>query len=192
MSENNNSEKNIADETINSENDLENTISKKNDSENTDSKTVPLAVLMAERKKGQEISKELAKLKEENENQKKKELEEQGKYKELLDEANEKLQAVNLKAQKWDAYQESKTAQIKEKMGDKWKESYKELPLQDLEDLAKVVIPPKIPDTDTGKPNNASQVTLTEEEKKRALEMFPGQEKEEAFKAYVDIKKPGG
>ena len=70
--------------------------------------SVPVAALIAERKKRQEIETRLAEIEAKNQETLKKELEEQGKFKELLSEREKELEAAKTKASAWDEYQTSR------------------------------------------------------------------------------------
>lgn len=101
-----------------------------------------LAELKSERKKRQEFESKLSDYEKQQEEARQKKLEEEGKLKELLEERDKKLKELEPDANAFRDYRTSRIETAKEKLGDKWKDSYSSLPLQDVEDLINLVSEP--------------------------------------------------
>lgn len=101
------------------------------------------------------------------------------------------LNSVKGEADNWKKYKESRIESVKKEMGDKWRESYANLPLEDLEALPATLAPPKVPDTDGGGGKEDAKTVsknLTAEEKAKARMMNVSDE----TYAYLKIKKEKG
>ena len=75
----------------------------------------------------------LTKIQADKEDSHKKELEKQGEYKTLLSETELKLEAANIKAVEWDAYQEVTRKRLIEQFPEEDRDIYEGLPLEKLE-----------------------------------------------------------
>lgn len=84
-------------------------------------------------KKLQDKLDEVAKTKEK---EKKEALEEQGKYKELYEETLKKVNEYEPRVNEYNEYQNTKRETLKNKLGDKWIDSFSSIPLKELEVLA--------------------------------------------------------
>jgi len=181
------------------------------DTPNSDVKTVPLADLIAERKKRQDFQKELDAIKQKQKEADEAKLLEEGKLKEVLSAKEKEFDAIkqkqkeadeaklleegklkevlSAKEKEFDEYKKSieqdlKLASefkefqtkrrdvIKEKLGDKWVESFSNIPLTDLEVLSeKLSVVPNAVTTNNGTGAGANSVTLTATEKAEAERM---------------------
>lgn len=84
-------------------------------------------------KKLQDKLDEVAKTKEK---EKKEALEEQGKYKELYEETLKKVNEYEPRVNEYNEYQNTKRETLRNKLGDKWIDSFSSIPLKELEVLA--------------------------------------------------------
>ncbi len=119
-----------------------------------------------------------------------------GEYEKVINESKNKLSELEKelgtyksKAESWDKYLTTKQESLKEKIGDKWKDSYANLPLEDLEDLAETFKPsPAIP-TDDGKGISKTKIELDANQKKERDLMFASVTDEETrTKYYIEAR----
>ena len=149
------------------------------DTPNSDVKTVPLADLIAERKKRQDFQKELDAIKQKQKEADEAKLLEEGKLKEVLsakekefDEYKKSIEQDLKLASEFKEFQTKRRDVIKEKLGDKWVESFSNIPLTDLEVLSeKLSVVPNAVTTNNGTGAGANSVTLTATEKAEAERM---------------------
>jgi len=149
------------------------------DTTNSDVKTVPLADLIAERKKRQDFQKELEGIKQKQKEADEAKLLEEGKLKEVLsskekefDEYKKSIEQDLKLANEFKEFQTKRRDVIKEKLGDKWVESFSNIPLTDLEVLSeKLSVVPNAVTTNNGTGAGANSVTLTATEKAEAERM---------------------
>lgn len=83
-----------------------------------------------------EVKDKLRGYEEDEKKRKEAELTEVDKLKAQVSDAQKQLEAAQGKAQEWDKYQSDKKDAIKAGLGDKWDDSYKNLPIEALEKLA--------------------------------------------------------
>lgn len=152
-------------------------------------KTVPLAELINERKKRQSLETRIADIERLDAESKEAKLKEEGKIKELLAAKENELKVLQPKVQEFESYRQSKVEQLKLQIGDKWKDSFANLPLADLETLTETLKPPiKVLDVDKGASiPQSTNVQITEEQKKEALTMFPYASEKDAIKWFNEI-----
>jgi len=140
--------------------------------------------------KVEEYETELKKIRDAENKSKEDKLKEEKKYQELLDQKEKELESLKPKVEQYESYINSERESYKEKLGDKWLDSFSKLPLTDLRKIAETLIPVKTVDTDNGKGKKGGDpVVLSASEKNRAHEMFEYATHEEAEEAYADILK---
>lgn len=109
---------------------------------------------------------------------------EDGKKDEVIAELNKKLSELEPVANEYKQYQSSKKEALKERLGDKWLDSFNNLPIGDLEILAeKFSIPIKLSDTADGNGLSPKNESLTDEEKLIAKNMGLSED------GYIQFKK---
>jgi hypothetical protein len=180
MAENNNSENNVANETSNSANTA---------NETTDSKNGAVAELIAERKKRQELEKQLKAISDEKKKQEEAKLLEEGKLKEVLTAKEKELEDYKKSveqdlalASEFKDFQSKRRDSLKQKFGDKWVDSFNNIPLSDLETLADKFVPAN-PELNRDKGTGGSgEPGLTEDEKKEAQRMGLSEDGYKQFK----------
>lgn len=82
-----------------------------------------------------EVKRKLREREEAEEAEKNKNLSEAQRLQKLVDETNEKLKAIQPKAEEWDKYKTSRLEELKQKAGEAWQDSFGSLPIADLEKL---------------------------------------------------------
>jgi DNA repair exonuclease SbcCD ATPase subunit len=117
---------------------------------------IPYARFREVNEKYKQAIAEIERIKAEQEKIRQKELEEQGKYKELLAETQAKFEAVSQKAKQWEEYQASRRKALLEKLPEEDRELYDELSLEKLEKVVeKVTFKQNVPRTSKGSPMGA-------------------------------------
>ena len=118
------------------------------------------------------------------------ELKEQGKTDELLTEAQKERDAYKGKAEQYDLYVQSKQEEAKELLGDSYLPEFDNLSLSSLSKVVKTLSAKKNEniETDDGVSKVKKKIVLSDDEKKKALEMFPGVEPEKAYEYFNEIQ----
>lgn len=125
--------------------------------------------------------------KEKAEADEKKKLDE-GKKDELLREYKKKIETLEPKANDFEAYTKAKQEAAKDKLKDKWKESYSNLPLADLEELTDALTKKvEVADVEKGGGTPPKKISLTEEQKKDAQQK--GLSEESYIELLADLEK---
>jgi hypothetical protein len=165
-------------------NDTELSANSKETSTKDESKVVPLAELIAERKKRQEYEKKIREI-EESEIAKKGEYETlANKYKVELESLQKDMTEKEMFVEKWKTYESKQREQYKSVLGDM--PDIDKMSLEQLEYLAKKVN--KVPDVDINPAKPKTVITeLSQHDNKRALEMFIGWSEKDAYEAYSEI-----
>jgi len=164
-----------------------------NENVNTDTansdKTVPLSELIAERKKRQEASKELETIKQKLKEAEEAKLVEDGKIKEALeakskefDDFKKSIEPKLKLADEYEEFQSKRRETIKDKLKDKWLDSFAKLPLADLEILSEKLALPNAVTTNNGTGAGTNSATLSAEEKQEAARMGLSEEGYVKFK----------
>lgn len=108
-----------------------------------------------------------------------------GEYEELLSSRDAEIESLKPKADAYDKYFESIVNVAKEKMGKNWKEEFSKLPLDTINSLVDAFSGKTSMEVEVDGANNkkeeVSKVTLTEDQKARALERYPSYPKEKAY-----------
>lgn len=112
---------------------------------------------------------------------------EEGKKDEIIESYKKKLAELEPKANQFDSFLTSKRESAKEKLGDKWKESYGNLPIADLESLVETLSGTSVDVEKQGK--TPKKYSLTEEDKKKAAIM--GLSEEMYAQLQIDARNKG-
>lgn len=148
-------------------------------SENLENKDqVPVAVLIKERKEKQELKKKLDAIEAAQKKADEDKLVEQGKLKEALDlkvkefeDYKKSIEPQLKKASDFEEFQTKKREKIKTDLGDKWVESFNNIPLNDLEVVAEKLKAQPATQTNNGTGGTPPPATLSATEKEEAARM---------------------
>lgn len=132
-----------------------------------------------------ELKEKLAEFETQKEELEKQKLIDEGKKDELIKKLEDENSKYKADSEKYGKYREAKISKFKESLGDKWKDSYSNLPLEDLEGLVSAFVekPSKSTDVDGGGDGTDEKRKLSEEEETERAQM--GLSKE----AYIAFKK---
>jgi len=112
------------------------------------------------------------------------------KFQELIATKEREIESLKPDADAYKAFRESEMAEAKKALKDKWDDEYSKLSLPALRNMVNILSAKK-PDPgggDGGPSGNRIEMTLNKEEEKRALEMFPGWDRDKALDAFKELK----
>ena len=155
--------------------------------EMTERRTVPLGEFIAEKKKRQQLEKDMEKINADKRKEEEDKLKEKGEFQKLLDAKEKEFEAIKPKADAFDELRLSEIEEAKKSLGDKWLDEYANLSLPTLRKTvtalkAQLV---RIPSTDNGGGGDPPVITLTPDQKKEAKQMYPYITEEKAYEYYM-------
>ena len=115
-----------------------------------------------------------------------------GNYEQIIKDRDAEIEALKSKATAYDEYYNSQVNSIKEQLGDNWVDDFNKLSLPALQKISDTLGKKQTVKIDVDDPNKIpktpTNLELTTEDKKRALEMFPARKDEDAYELYKGYK----
>ena len=123
-------------------------------------------------------------------NKEEEELKAKGEHEKIITNLKTENDQLKSKATLYDEYKAQQFESAKAKLGEDWLDEYGNLSLASLNKLVSTIEKRKaeIEEVDNGTGITGKKIILTEVEKDRAREMFPGMDDKKAFEFFAEIK----